>query len=98
MDAFHRHEEERKREREKQKRQREAEEEAARERARWYNANMGNNSESLDLSDDEAHIFKEVWKSGYRVLSIKWHPDKGGDGEQMVMLNGLKDKLGSMVK
>jgi len=90
--------EEQKRQEEKEKHQREAEEEFARERARQHNERMGQGGGSLNFSENEDQMFKRVWKAGYRALSIRFHPDKGGDGEQMKMLNGLKDKLGSLVK
>jgi hypothetical protein len=59
---------------------------------------MSQDNGSLGLSENEGQMFKRVWKYGYRALSIQLHPDKGGDAEQMKMLNSLKDKLGSIVK
>ena len=82
---------------EERERQRKAEQESYREQARHHNERMGQGGGSLDFSDTEEQMFKEVWKTGYRALSIKFHPDKGGDEEQMKMLNGLKDKLGLLV-
>lgn len=98
QESFFKKQEEQKRQEEKEKCQREAEEEFARERSRQYNERMGQGGRSLNFSENEDQMFKRVWKAGYRALSIQFHPDKGGDGEQMKMLNGLKDKLGSMVK
>ena len=53
------------------------------------NERMGLNGGSVNFSQDEGQMFKRVWKIGYRALSIQFHPDKGGDVEQMKMLNSL---------
>jgi hypothetical protein len=35
----------------------------------------------------------EFIKSGYRAMSLKYHPDKGGTSEQMIALKELKEAL-----
>ena len=78
---------------EKRERKKKAEESSYREQARRSNQSFGQKNELLNLTTEEILLFKEVWKSGYRALSIKFHPDKGGDIDKMSALNGLKDKL-----
>jgi hypothetical protein len=40
-------------------------------------------------------MFFELCKSGYRTLSKKYHPDKGGDVSKMQELNNIWEKIKS---
>ena len=82
---------------EEKERQKEAEQEFYREQARRSNERQTQGG-SLSFSEGESQIFRQLWKIGYRTLSMQFHPDKGGNIEQMKMLNGIKDKFGSMLK
>ena len=44
---------------------------------------------AASLTQDEARIINAC----YRVMATKLHPDKGGDVNDMKILNGLKDKI-----
>ncbi len=79
---------------EERERKRKADEEFRKDHSRYRKESFGQGVGSLSLSDDEQRIFKRIWKIGYRTMSMELHPDKGGDPEQMKILNGLKDKLG----
>lgn len=56
-----------------------------------YTYNYNCNSFNINTSDD---MMKELLKAGYKSLSKKYHPDRGGDADKMVQLNNLKDKYG----
>ena len=43
----------------------------------------------ISLSQDEARIIDTC----YRAMAVQLHPDKGGDPEDMKILNRLKDKI-----
>lgn len=47
----------------------------------------------ISLSQDEARVID----SCYRAMAVQLHPDKGGDPEDMVILNGLKEKIRNAV-
>lgn len=42
-----------------------------------------------DLSKEEMKLLKE----GFKLLAMKYHPDKGGDSEKMSMINNLKERI-----
>lgn len=42
-----------------------------------------------DLSKEEMKLLKEAFK----LLAMKYHPDRGGDTETMVEINNLKEKI-----
>lgn len=42
-----------------------------------------------NYNDDERKLLKEA----FRMLSMKYHPDKGGSTEKMALINNLKEKI-----
>ncbi len=42
-----------------------------------------------DLEEHEKKLLKEAFK----LLSMKYHPDKGGDTDKMALINNLKEKI-----
>jgi hypothetical protein len=44
---------------------------------------------ALDLDAEDRALVAELIRAGYRALSLKYHPDQGGDSETMVRLNRL---------
>lgn len=52
--------------------------------------NVKGSNNSIDgLSEEENRILKEAFK----LLAMKYHPDKGGDTEKMAVINTLKEKI-----
>lgn len=43
----------------------------------------------LEMNDSEKKLLKEAFK----LLSFKWHPDRGGNTEKMASINNLKEKI-----
>lgn len=43
----------------------------------------------LEIDDSENKLLKEA----FRMLSMKYHPDKGGSTEKMALINNLKEKI-----
>lgn len=43
----------------------------------------------LEIDDSEKKLLKEAFK----LLALKWHPDRGGSTEKMAAINNLKDKM-----
>lgn len=43
----------------------------------------------LEIDDIEKKLLKEAFK----LLALKWHPDRGGSTEKMAAINNLKDKM-----
>jgi hypothetical protein len=46
-----------------------------------------------DLDCDERQLLDELLRAGYRTLSLKHHPDVGGNPDIMKRLNALMEKL-----
>ena len=44
---------------------------------------------SSNYNEDEKKLLKEAFK----LLAMKYHPDRGGDNEKMAMINNLKEKI-----
>jgi len=66
-----------------------------------YNSSNSSNSSSglfsglssgLSLSKNEAYLIQKC----YRTMAVKLHPDKGGNEDDMVLLNTLIDKIKKM--
>ena len=53
------------------------------------NFNSDSSVKNNDLNNEEMKLLKEAFK----MLSMKHHPDKGGDNETMAVINNLKEKL-----
>ena len=51
-------------------------------------ANFGSGN-SLDIDSQEKSLLKEAFK----LLSHKYHPDKGGCTDKMASINNLKEKI-----
>lgn len=43
----------------------------------------------LEIDDSEKKLLKEAFK----LLALKWHPDRGGSTAKMAAINNLKDKI-----
>lgn len=48
---------------------------------------------TLVCSTEARKLLPEFIKSGYRAMSLKLHPDKGGSAEDFLALKELKDAL-----
>jgi hypothetical protein len=44
---------------------------------------------ATSLDDEDRALLAELVRAGYRALSLKYHPDVGGDPETMLRLNRL---------
>lgn len=47
------------------------------------------NTGSLDMNENEKKLLKEAFK----LLAMKYHPDKGGNTDKMASINNLKEKI-----
>ena len=71
---------------------RQYEERSRQQQQRYYQqafTDMGVSSAVISLSQEEARVID----SCYRAMAVQLHPDKGGDPEDMKILNGLKEKI-----
>ena len=55
--------------------------------ARGYNSGSMNGLRNLEKSE------KKLLKEAFKLLAMKYHPDKGGDTEKMAAINNLKEKV-----
>jgi hypothetical protein len=64
----------------------------AADRLREAEARMRAQQQHVSLTADR-DVALEVINAGYRVISLKCHPDKGGNHDDMVRLNRVRDRL-----
>jgi hypothetical protein len=89
--------ERRKAERERMRQQRRAYEEARRAREEYYwsrfagGSNGGSSSPRIAMADQALAL--EIINAGYRILSLRNHPDHGGSHDKMVEINRVGDAL-----
>ena len=86
-----------------QKRDEEEKQKAHRQQHRYQRQQQGNYQQQQqtygfsstfgNLDESQKEILPELLKAGYKALSLKYHPDKGGEGDKMASLNGLNDQL-----
>jgi hypothetical protein len=60
----------------------------------WGRSDSGDPSDPYNVLGVRRDAPKEVILAAYRALSKLWHPDRGGDPEQMKRLNAAMDRLG----
>lgn len=91
------------RERERAERARQAREEQEREEARerarraredsWRSRQDAAYSARRAIMEADKAIATEIINAGYRALSLKNHPDRGGSHDKMVAINRVCDQL-----
>lgn len=55
----------------------------------YYNYSSYQENISSNYNDEEKKLLKEAFK----LLAMKYHPDRGGDTEKMAVINNLKEKI-----
>jgi hypothetical protein len=94
--------ERRKAERERMRQQRRAyqEQQRAREEAYWSRFTGGSNgrssssyTQSPGIAMADQALALEIINAGYRILSLRNHPDHGGSHDKMVEINRVGDAL-----
>jgi hypothetical protein len=94
--------ERRKAERDRLRREREAYERAqrAREEEFWQRFRSGsssNGTRSAGIAIADQALALEIINAGYRILSLRNHPDHGGSHDKMVEINRVGDALRALV-
>ena len=81
--------------------QRKRAEEESRFREKYFG---GDNSQgcsgmsSINFDDTTKEYIKKIIKEGYRRMSHKVHPDRGGSTEEMQLLNKAKESLDKLIR
>ena len=89
-----RQQEQQRRQQEQQRRQQERQQERQqrRQQKRKRDQRCTQTEEDISIPEDVRDFMKNYSKQGYRKLLLKYHPDKGGDGDICKILNDTREK------